>query len=93
VRSGGTTACLDIDRVLGGCMSIDPQHGIDPFRVNCDDTLEPHRQRATQALTDVARRRPVRRRPRLRPHPSPIHGLLRERGKTEPQKILTKPAV
>lgn len=48
------TVCLDIDWVVGGCMSIDPDHELDPIRVNCSDTSAPHRQRATQILTDVA---------------------------------------
>jgi hypothetical protein len=47
------TVCLDIDWVVGGCMSIDPQHVKDPFRVDCNDASVPHRQRATQILKDL----------------------------------------
>jgi hypothetical protein len=47
------TVCLDVDWVIGGCMSIDPQHIKDPFRVDCNDASVPHRQRATQILTDL----------------------------------------
>lgn len=50
----GATACLDIDWVVGGCMSVDPERNTDPVRAACDDTAVPHRQRATQILTDVA---------------------------------------
>jgi hypothetical protein len=52
--SSATTACLDIDWVVGGCMSVDPEHASDPFRVDCDDTRVPNRQRATQILNGVA---------------------------------------
>lgn len=48
------TACLDIDWVIGGCMSVDPAGTTDPFRVDCTDTSVPHRQRATQILQNVA---------------------------------------
>lgn len=48
------TVCLDIDWVIGGCMSVDPEHNTDPVRVDCNDTAMPHRQRATQILNDVA---------------------------------------
>ena len=47
------TACLDIDWVIGGCMSVDPRHLTDPFRVDCNDASAPHRQRATQILKDL----------------------------------------
>ncbi|OBI40599.1 hypothetical protein A5707_09305 [Mycobacterium kyorinense] len=47
------TACLNIDWVVGGCMSVDPEHNADPVRVDCDDKSAPHRQRATQILTDL----------------------------------------
>ncbi|OSC42277.1 LppU family putative lipoprotein [Mycobacterium decipiens] len=47
------TVCLDIDWVIGGCMSVDPAHNTDPFRVDCDDASVPHRQRATQILRDL----------------------------------------
>ncbi|MGV0494864.1 hypothetical protein B1987_24770 [Mycobacterium kansasii] len=48
-----STLCLDIDWVVGGCMSVDPAHKTDPFRVDCNDTSAPHRQRATQILRDL----------------------------------------
>lgn len=51
---GGGTTCMDIDWVPGGCMSIDPEHGRDPIRVDCGDSTQPHRQRATQILQGVA---------------------------------------
>lgn len=52
--SGETsTYCLDIDWVLGGCMSVDPAHKNDPLRVDCNDRSVPHRQRVTQILTDL----------------------------------------
>ena len=50
----GSTICMDIDWVVGGCMSIDPDNGRDPIRVDCDDASDPNRQRATQVLIDVA---------------------------------------
>jgi hypothetical protein len=49
-----STVCMDIDWVLGGCMSIDPDNGRDPVRVDCGDAATPHKQRATQILQDVA---------------------------------------
>ena len=49
-----STLCLDIDWVVGGCMSVDPGHTTDPVRVACTDTAAPHRQRATQILRGVA---------------------------------------
>jgi hypothetical protein len=48
-----TTICMDIDWVVGNCMSIDPNNDKDPLQVDCDDTSVPNRQRATQIL-DVA---------------------------------------
>lgn len=48
------TACLDIDWVVGQCMSIDPEQGRDPLRVDCADTTAPGRQRATEIISDVA---------------------------------------
>jgi hypothetical protein len=48
------TVCMDIDWVVGGCMSVDPDHEIDPVRVRCADTSAPNRQRAAQILTGVA---------------------------------------
>jgi hypothetical protein len=48
------TICMDIDWVVGGCMSIDPENDKDPFRVNCNDSSVPNRQRATQILKNVA---------------------------------------
>lgn len=47
------TVCLDIDWVIGGCMSVDPHHTADPVRVDCNDTAVPNRQRATQILTGL----------------------------------------
>ena len=52
--SSTSTACVDIDWVVGGCMSVDPDGGDDPVRVECDDTSVHNRQRATQILTGVA---------------------------------------
>lgn len=49
-----TTICMDIDWVVGSCMSIDPDNGRDPLRVSCDDTTMPGRQRATQILQGIA---------------------------------------
>lgn len=49
-----TTICLDIDWVVGGCMSIDPDNARDPIRADCLDSTLPGRQRATQILEDVA---------------------------------------
>ena len=49
-----TTICMDIDWVVGDCMSIDPNNDKDPLRVDCDDASVPHRQRATQVLEGVA---------------------------------------
>jgi hypothetical protein len=49
-----TTVCLDIDWVVGGCMSVDPDKDTDPHRVDCGDASAPNRQRATQILTGVA---------------------------------------
>lgn len=48
------TICLDIDWVVGGCMSVDPRQAADPFRVDCDDASVLHRQRATEILTGLA---------------------------------------
>lgn len=53
-RDTSNTACLDIDWVVGGCMSVDPDNNADPFRVECTDTSVAHRQRATQILRNVA---------------------------------------
>jgi hypothetical protein len=47
------TACLDIDWVVGGCMSVDPEHNTDPVRVDCNDKSAPHRQRAIQILQNL----------------------------------------
>lgn len=49
-----TTVCLDIDWVVGDCMSIDPDGDADPVRVDCADAQAPGRQRATEILADVA---------------------------------------
>jgi hypothetical protein len=58
MRSGfsdsSDTVCLDIDWVVGGCMSVDPHNGRDPFRVDCYDGTAPHRKRAAQILDNVA---------------------------------------
>jgi hypothetical protein len=50
----GQTLCLDIDWVVGGCMSVDPDNARDPVRVDCADRFAPFRQRATQILQTVA---------------------------------------
>jgi hypothetical protein len=50
----GSTVCMDIDWVVGGCMSIDPHNDRDPIRVDCDDASAPNRQRATQIMQKVA---------------------------------------
>jgi hypothetical protein len=49
-----TTVCMDIDWVVGGCMSIDPDNDRDPVRADCNDSSVPDRQRATQILQDVS---------------------------------------
>lgn len=53
--SSAEIACLDIDWVVGDCMSVDPQTNTDPFRADCADRSVPHRQRATQILKGVVR--------------------------------------
>jgi hypothetical protein len=45
-----TTICMDIDWVVGNCMSIDPNNDKDPVQVDCSDSAVPNRQRATQIL-------------------------------------------
>jgi hypothetical protein len=50
----GSTICMDVDWVVGGCMSIDPENGRDPVRVDCNDRAVPNRQRATQIMREVA---------------------------------------
>jgi hypothetical protein len=50
----GSTVCMDIDWVVGGCMSIDPENDRDPVRVDCNDASAPNRQRATQIMQKVA---------------------------------------
>ncbi|MDT5335332.1 MAG: hypothetical protein QOD90_837 [Mycobacterium sp.] len=50
----GSTICMDIDWVVGGCMSIDPENDRDPIRVDCNDASAPNRQRATQVMQKVA---------------------------------------
>lgn len=53
--SGSTeTVCMDIDWVVGGCMSIDPTNASDPYRVDCHDVSVPNRQKATQILRNAA---------------------------------------
>ena len=49
-----STACLDIDWVVGGCMNVDRGDDVDPVRVDCTDASVPHRQRATEILSGVA---------------------------------------
>ena len=49
-----TTICMDIDWVVGDCMSIDPNNDKDPLRADCNDSSVPNRQRATQILENVA---------------------------------------
>lgn len=49
-----TTVCMDIDWVVGGCMSIDPDFDRDPIRADCTDAAVPHKQRATEILQDVS---------------------------------------
>lgn len=53
IDGAGKTLCLDIDWVVGGCMSIDPGHVLDPVRVDCNDMSVANRQRATQILKDL----------------------------------------
>ncbi|TDL01627.1 hypothetical protein EI067_00860 [Mycobacterium paragordonae] len=53
ISGSDNTVCLDIDWVVGGCMSVDPHHIADPFRVDCNDASVPNRQRATQVLKDL----------------------------------------
>lgn len=53
ISGANNTVCLDIDWVIGGCMSVDPRHIAEPFRVDCNDTTVPNRQRATQILKDL----------------------------------------
>jgi hypothetical protein len=50
----GSTICMDIDWVVGGCMSIDADNDRDPLRVDCNDASAPNRQRATQIMQQVA---------------------------------------
>jgi hypothetical protein len=50
----GSTVCMDIDWVVGGCMSVDPDNDRDPIRVDCNDTSASNRQRATQIMQNVA---------------------------------------
>lgn len=49
-----SVVCMDIDWVVGGCMSVDPENARDPIRVDCDDASASNRQRATQVLSGVA---------------------------------------
>lgn len=49
-----STVCLDVDWVVGGCMSVDPENARDPVRVDCGDRSASNRQRATQIVSDVA---------------------------------------
>ena len=50
----GSTICMDIDWVVGGCMSVDADNHRDPVRVDCNDASAPNRQRATQIMQKVA---------------------------------------
>ena len=50
----GTTVCMDIDWVIGACMSIAPENDKDPFRADCNDAAVPNRQRATQIVKNIA---------------------------------------
>jgi hypothetical protein len=50
----GSIGCMDIDWVVGGCMSVDPAHHRDPTRVDCGDPSASNRQRATQIMQNVA---------------------------------------
>ncbi|MEU0494398.1 hypothetical protein [Mycobacterium sp. NPDC006124] len=50
----GSTICLDVDWVVGGCMSVDPENSHDPVRVDCRDRSASNRQRATQIMRNVA---------------------------------------
>lgn len=50
----GPTVCMDIDWVVGGCMSVDPGNDRDAIRVDCNDTSASNRQRATQIMQNVA---------------------------------------
>jgi hypothetical protein len=52
--NSGTTVCMDVDWVVGGCMSVDPENDRDPVRIDCNDPSAPDRQRATQILQKVA---------------------------------------
>jgi hypothetical protein len=45
---------MDVDWVIGGCMSVDPDNGRDPIRVDCIDTSASNRQKATRILHNVA---------------------------------------
>jgi hypothetical protein len=47
------TACLDIDWVVGGCMSVDPANTAGAVRVDCNDRSIAHRQRAVQILRNL----------------------------------------
>lgn len=53
-NGSGQTICLDVDWVVGGCMSTDPDNARDPVRVECNDPSAPGRQRATQIIQKVA---------------------------------------
>lgn len=49
-----TTVCMDVDWVVGECMSIDPNNDRDPVRADCNDPGVANKQRATQVLQDVS---------------------------------------
>lgn len=46
--------CLDIDWVVGGCMSVPEQGDGDPVRVRCDDRGAQNKKRALQVLNGVS---------------------------------------
>ncbi len=48
-----STLCMDVDWVLGQCMSVDPDGVRDPARVDCKDDSQPNRKRATQILQGI----------------------------------------
>lgn len=56
MTSGDTTTsvCMDVDWVVGTCMSVDPEGDTDPVRADCYDSAVPDRQRASRILTGVA---------------------------------------
>ncbi len=56
-RSFGRTSqalCLDIDWVVGSCMSVPDKWDGDPVRVDCNDGNAQNKKRVTQVLRDVS---------------------------------------